>query len=106
MGCRFPGAANLTAFTDLLLEGRCAIGAMPADRFDASRYYDPDVAAVVDCDLVQYFDSESGWERVLPGRTFPTWNAYRFTVGMYGSERSLRARARDLELDPGRSAGI
>ena len=40
---------------------------------------------MVDCDLVQYFDSARGWEPVLPARTFPTWNAYRFTVGLYAA---------------------
>lgn len=45
MGCRFPGAADLDAFSNLLLEQRSAIGLMPAHRFDASRYYDPDVTA-------------------------------------------------------------
>src|ERR1700744_1661348 len=43
IGCRFPG--NVTgpeSFWDLLIEGRNAISGIPADRWDADAFYDPD----------------------------------------------------------------
>jgi acyl transferase domain-containing protein len=41
IGCRFPGGVtDAESFWDLLLEGRDAIGQIPADRFDLSHYYD------------------------------------------------------------------
>ena len=39
--------------------------------------------AAVDCDLVQYYDSEGPWRDLFPARSFPTWNAFNFTVGIY-----------------------
>ncbi|MFV3130819.1 type I polyketide synthase [Niveispirillum sp. KHB5.9] len=46
MGCRFPGAADIAAFWDLLVQGRSAVGRVPADRWDADAWYDPDPDAV------------------------------------------------------------
>jgi acyl transferase domain-containing protein len=43
MGCRFPGAeAGLSAYLDLLREGRDAITPMPAWRWQVDDYFDPD----------------------------------------------------------------
>ena len=43
LGCRFPGGADSgDSFWDLLREGRDAISLVPADRWDADAYYDPD----------------------------------------------------------------
>ncbi|WP_437756705.1 type I polyketide synthase [Sorangium sp. So ce1389] len=43
MGCRFPGGADDPAsFWELVREGRDAIAEVPASRWDASDYYDPD----------------------------------------------------------------
>ncbi|WP_437835301.1 type I polyketide synthase [Sorangium sp. So ce1153] len=43
MGCRFPGGADDPAsFWELVREGRDAISEVPASRWDASDYYDPD----------------------------------------------------------------
>ncbi|CAM4286928.1 Beta-ketoacyl-acyl-carrier-protein synthase I [Mycobacterium basiliense] len=43
IGCRFPGDVNgPDSFWDLLVEGRNAISRIPADRWDADAFYDPD----------------------------------------------------------------
>ena len=43
LGCRFPsGASNPQAFWDLLCRGVDAITEVPAERWDARRFYDPD----------------------------------------------------------------
>jgi natural product biosynthesis luciferase-like monooxygenase protein len=43
--CRFPGGANnLEAFARVLREGVDAVGPVPANRWDADLYYDPDPA--------------------------------------------------------------
>ncbi|XYH99051.1 type I polyketide synthase [Sorangium sp. So ce1128] len=43
MGCRFPGGADDPAsFWELVREGRDVITEVPASRWDASEYYDPD----------------------------------------------------------------
>ncbi|OOK81799.1 beta-ketoacyl synthase, N-terminal domain protein [Mycobacterium kansasii] len=46
IGCRFPGdATDPDSFWDLLIEGRNAISRVPADRWDADAFYDPDPLA-------------------------------------------------------------
>ncbi len=43
MGCRFPGGAvDAETFWEMLREGRDAVSTVPADRWDADAYYDPD----------------------------------------------------------------
>lgn len=42
MACRFPGAENLEQFWHLIAEGIDATGEIPADRWDANAFYDPD----------------------------------------------------------------
>ncbi|MBX9642151.1 MAG: SDR family NAD(P)-dependent oxidoreductase [Mycobacteriaceae bacterium] len=43
IGCRFPGGVvGPESFWDLLVEGRNAISPVPADRWDAEAFYDPD----------------------------------------------------------------
>ncbi|MEO1590396.1 MAG: type I polyketide synthase, partial [Cyanobacteria bacterium J06632_22] len=41
LGCRFPGADGPEAFWQLLAEGQDAVTPVPADRWDADAYYDP-----------------------------------------------------------------
>ncbi|MCB0214463.1 MAG: hypothetical protein KDJ52_34305, partial [Anaerolineae bacterium] len=42
MSGRFPGAANLDAYWCNLKEGVCSITEIPPDRWEVSRFYDPD----------------------------------------------------------------
>jgi acyl transferase domain-containing protein/NAD(P)-dependent dehydrogenase (short-subunit alcohol dehydrogenase family) len=42
MACRFPGAEDLDAYWQLIVNGRSAITEVPASRFDAALYYHPD----------------------------------------------------------------
>ncbi|MDQ1321867.1 MAG: hypothetical protein QG655_3112, partial [Actinomycetota bacterium] len=39
---RLPGAANADQFWDLLHSGRDAVAEVPADRWDADEFFDPD----------------------------------------------------------------
>jgi len=39
--CRFPGANSIAQLWSLLLEGRCAVSQVPADRFSLQRYGHP-----------------------------------------------------------------
>ncbi|WP_197504952.1 polyketide synthase, partial [Mycobacterium sp. E3305] len=46
IGCRLPGAvAGPESFWQLLVDGRDAVGEVPADRWDADEFYDPDPQA-------------------------------------------------------------
>jgi acyl transferase domain-containing protein/aryl carrier-like protein len=42
MGCRFPAASGVQAFWNLLCEKRSGICEVPADRWDAGRFFHPD----------------------------------------------------------------
>lgn len=43
LGCRLPGSVTgPESFWQLLIEGRDAVGEVPADRWDADAFYDPD----------------------------------------------------------------
>lgn len=43
MSCRFPGGANdIRSYWELMANGRCTIGEVPSDRWDAKKYFDPD----------------------------------------------------------------
>ncbi|MDX2205386.1 MAG: SDR family NAD(P)-dependent oxidoreductase [Hyphomicrobiaceae bacterium] len=57
IGCRFPGGvSDVAGFWQLLSEGRDAIGEIPADRMDVTRYFDPGLA--------------------VPGRMSTRWGGY------------------------------
>src|SRR5574341_902203 len=42
MSCRFPGAADLKMFWQLLSDGVHAVTEVPPDRWDVNAHYDPD----------------------------------------------------------------
>ncbi len=42
---RFPGAADVDEFWDVLRQGRDAVSEMPGDRWDVEEFFDPDPAA-------------------------------------------------------------
>lgn len=42
VSCRLPGAADEAAFWQLLVDGRCAVGDLPAGRWRAERFFHPD----------------------------------------------------------------
>lgn len=42
---RFPGAADADEFWDVLREGRDAVSEVPADRWDADEFFDPEAGA-------------------------------------------------------------
>ncbi|WP_143306475.1 type I polyketide synthase [Chitinophaga vietnamensis] len=42
MSCRFPGAANLEEFWDILYSGKDTVDAIPPDRWKMEDYFDPD----------------------------------------------------------------
>ncbi|MFG1376196.1 type I polyketide synthase [Xanthobacter autotrophicus] len=45
MGCRFPGAADLSGFWDLLVRGEDPLGPVPQDRWNIDNLYNPDPQA-------------------------------------------------------------
>lgn len=45
MGCRFPGAADLSGFWDLLVRGADPLGPVPQDRWNIDSLYNPDPQA-------------------------------------------------------------
>ncbi|MFG1285487.1 type I polyketide synthase [Xanthobacter versatilis] len=45
MGCRFPGAADLSGFWDLLVRGEDPLGPVPPDRWNIDSLYNPDPQA-------------------------------------------------------------
>jgi acyl transferase domain-containing protein/acyl carrier protein len=56
MGCRFPGAANLEQFWELLSSGKDAVTEVPRDRWDVDACYDADPQA--------------------PGKTYSRWGGF------------------------------
>ena len=67
IGCRFPGGAlGPDAYWKLLTDGVDAIGEVPADRWDADAYYDPDPSA--------------------PGRMASKWGAFLSDVAGFDAD--------------------
>lgn len=44
IGCRFPGAESVQQYWQLLINGEDAVSEVPADRWNAEEFYDPDLA--------------------------------------------------------------
>jgi acyl transferase domain-containing protein len=63
IACRFPGANGLEEFWQLLCEGRCTIGSVPADRFDIEALYDPTPAT--------------------PGKVMSRWGGFLADIQMF-----------------------
>lgn len=69
IACRFPGANGPEEFWQLLRDGQCTIGSVPADRFDIEALYDPTPAT--------------------PGKVMSRWGGFlpdiqRFDAGCFG----------------------
>lgn len=63
IACRFPGANGPEEFWQLLREGRCTIGSVPADRFDIDALYDPTPAT--------------------PGKVMSRWGGFLSDIQMF-----------------------
>jgi pyochelin synthetase len=80
IGCRFPGAGNPQAFWNLLREGRDAIRAVPADRWDIEALYDPDA--------------------MQPGKMVSRWGGFIDQVDQF-DWRAFRILPREVQhMDP------
>ena len=78
--CRLPGAPNEAAFWNLLKEGRCAVGQLPAGRWSAERFLHPRA-------------SEPGFSYTFAGGYLD--NPFAFDPGVFGiSPREAR------QIDP------
>src|SRR6185312_6522103 len=45
LSCRFPGAASVDGYWDLLKQRRCSVTEVPDDRWAKEAFFDPDPAA-------------------------------------------------------------
>ena len=63
IACRFPGANGPDEFWQLLRDGRCTIGSVPADRFDIEAVYDPTPAT--------------------PGKVMSRWGGFLADIQMF-----------------------
>ncbi len=81
IGCRFPGGANgPEAYWDLLAAGRDAVTEVPAERWDAEAFYDPDPMA--------------------PGRMPTKWGAYLSDVTGFDAEFFGISPREAVAMDP------
>lgn len=64
MSCRFPGAENITAFWDNLCNEKDAVTEVPADRWNAERFYDknPDAPGKSYCTKGAFIDDVKGFD--------------------------------------------
>jgi acyl transferase domain-containing protein len=69
IGCRFPGADGPDAYWRLLRDGVDAIGKVPADRWDADAFYDPDpdAAGKIYARYGGFLDRVDGFDAALFG---------------------------------------
>jgi amino acid adenylation domain-containing protein len=79
IGCRFPGAEGVDGFWQLLRTGECAVGEVPASRWDIDQFYDP-----------------AGG----PGRTPSRWGGFVDGVEDFDPEYFGMTDAQARDLDP------
>ena len=81
MGCRFPGGVvGPESFWRLLVNGEDAISEVPADRWDADAFYDPDPAA--------------------PGRMTTKWGGFVSDVAGFDADFFAISRREAEAMDP------
>jgi len=109
MACRLPGADDLDAYWQLLIQGRSAAGEMPPDRLDQELYYNPEkgvpgrtyskVTALVNCPP---FDA-----RVcpLPWASLASADIGQLTICRVAAEACRHAGLDPFDL-PSRNAGV
>ncbi|CAO3457511.1 Polyketide synthase modules and related proteins [Azospirillum argentinense] len=80
MSGRFPGAASVEEFWDVLAQGKDCVTEIPPDRWDHARYFDPD--------------------RNRPGKSYSKWGGFIDDVGGFDA-RFFRVPTVEAELlDP------
>ncbi len=81
LGCRFPGQANSPdLFWNLLAGGRSAVTRIPASRWEADAYYDPDPNA--------------------PGKAYTTYGAFVEDLDLFDAQFFNIAPVEAISLDP------
>lgn len=80
MGCRFPGAPDISAFWQELLDGTDAIREIPASRWDADELFDPDPDA--------------------PGKTTSRWGGLIDDVELFDAEFFGISPREAVSIDP------
>jgi acyl transferase domain-containing protein/acyl-CoA synthetase (AMP-forming)/AMP-acid ligase II/acyl carrier protein len=80
IGCRFPGAADPSAFWQLLRDGVDAVREVPADRWNKDDYYDPDPAA--------------------PGKMNTRWGGFLNGIDMFDPQFFGIAPREAVRIDP------
>ncbi|MCO1593982.1 amino acid adenylation domain-containing protein [Micromonospora sp. RHAY321] len=80
MSCRFPGAADVRAFWDLLTTGTCAVTQVPAARWDTDALYRPSTE---------------------PGRSVSKWGGYLDGIELFDPDYFSMTDEEAITLDPG-----
>ncbi len=80
MACRFPGADGIDAYWDLLATGTDAVTEVPADRWRADDFFNPD--------------------RGVPGKTSTRWGGFVTGVGQFDPQFFGIAPREAVEMDP------
>src|SRR5579884_1130259 len=80
MSCRFPGAADLTTFWDVLCSGRDTITEVPPSRFDVEALYDPRPA--------------------MPGKMITRWGGFLEDIDRFDSAFFSIAPREAARMDP------
>ncbi|MBU6399335.1 MAG: SDR family NAD(P)-dependent oxidoreductase, partial [Verrucomicrobia bacterium] len=80
MAGRFPGAEDLEQFWELLCQGRCAVREVPASRWAAEQYFDPDPGA--------------------PGKTYSKWGGFLEGIDQFDPLFFSLSPAEAEQMDP------